>query len=300
MAEEITEEFDIVKYRKENPMDYLKAISLINDDPSNGVVMDDIYKVTRLHIPDVVYKYYSLSNDEKENSIKLNTLSDKKIYLADPRSFNDPFDNKAFFYRSESLTKHERLKRWNGKFIDDFSRYIRLSSLTSNGINNMPMWAHYANNHQGYCVAYDTSLKDNLLLRSCLFPVQYIDERIDITSIIDSFVSELEVLIEKAKESGEKRIGIDNLIIVWISIYYACLKHSTWSYEKELRCVTSSASKGIPYISATPSAIYMGARCSGLNQQHLFNIAYQLDIPIYQMVFDEYSLKYELKPKQLR
>lgn len=300
MAEDNIEEFDLEKYRNETPMDYLKAISLINEDPSNGIVMNTIYRVTRLHISDLVYKYYSLSNNEKENSIKLSTLLNKKVYLSDPKSFNDPFDNKAFFYRSEYLARHERLKRWNGKFIDDFSSYVRLSSFTSNGINNMPMWAHYANNHQGYCVAYDTDLKDNILLRASLFPVQYIDERIDITSIIDSFVSELETLIEKSKKTGEKRIGIDNLIIVWISIYYACLKHSTWGYEKELRCVISSASKGAPYIDATPSAIYMGAKCSALNQQQLFNIAYKLDIPVYQMVFNEYSLRYELKQKQLR
>ncbi|MBI6874647.1 DUF2971 domain-containing protein [Clostridium aciditolerans] len=105
----------------------------------------------------------------------------KKVYLAEPKSFNDPFDNKAFFYRNEVLSKYDFLKSFNGKIIDDFSSYVRLSSFTSNGVNSMPMWAHYSNNHQGYCVMYNTKLRENINLLSNLFPVQYIEQRIDIT-----------------------------------------------------------------------------------------------------------------------
>lgn len=95
------EKFDIEKYRKENPMDYLKAIELIKNNPINGEVMNTIYKITRLHIPDTLYKYYYLSEDTGENRIRFKTLEDKKVYMADCNSLNDPFDNRAFFYKGE-------------------------------------------------------------------------------------------------------------------------------------------------------------------------------------------------------
>jgi hypothetical protein len=40
------------KYRQENPMDYLKAIELIKNNLTNGEVMNTIYRITRLHIPE--------------------------------------------------------------------------------------------------------------------------------------------------------------------------------------------------------------------------------------------------------
>ena len=89
--------FDVEKYREEMPMDYFKAIELIKEDPSNPIITDAIYKVTRIHIPDKIYKYYSLTNDDQLNEAKLDTLVKQKVYLSKPSSFNDPFDTKAFF-----------------------------------------------------------------------------------------------------------------------------------------------------------------------------------------------------------
>lgn len=295
----MVEKFQSTNYINESPIDYVKAIKHINENPHNGLVMKTIYQNTRQYIPDTVYKYYSLSNDKKENDIKFKTLGDKQVYMAQPTSFNDPFDNNAFYYKKEKLMKYEFLARFNGKFIDDFSNYVRLSAFTDIGINSMPMWAHYSNNHQGYCVAYDTKLKDNLNLRSGLFPIQYIEERIDITSILKSVIEELIILKDKAKMIGEKKIISDNLIIIWISIYYACLKHKSWSYEKELRCVAAANSPGMPYINAIPSKIYIGASCSDINIKHLVDIASQLNIPIYTMEMIDYNTNYELTPKRL-
>ncbi len=292
------EEFDLNKYRLENPMDYLKAIEFIKEDPHNDIITQTIYKITRLHIPDTVYKYYFLSNNSQENDIRFQTLLKKKVYMAHPKSFNDPFDNNAFYYRKEKLMEYPFLRRFNGSIIDDFSDFIRLSSFTYIGINCMPMWAHYSNNHQGFCVSYNTKLKENPLLSCTLFPVQYVEDRIDITAILESVIDEIEILKKKAKKTGEKIIFCNNLIIIWISFYYACLKHSSWSYEKELRCITASNSAGMPYLDATPSAIYLGAKCSEINKKCLSDVAYHLNIPIYIMAIDEYAAKYELSPKK--
>lgn len=293
------EKFDIEKNRKENPMDYIKAIELIKSDPTNGEIMRMIYKATRLHIPDTLYKYYYLSEDSEENNIKFKTLKDKKIYTADSKSLNDPFDNKAFFYKEKELEKYDRLKKYNGKLIDDFSSFHRISCFTSNGINCMPMWAHYSNNHKGYCIAYDMNNKYNLELKSCMFPVQYVDKRIDITEIMKKQVEDFLVAEKKAIQFNKKEIILDDLTIIWISSYYSCLKHISWKYEKEFRCCVAANSKGMPYMNAMPKAIYVGNKCSDINKKHLVDISYILNIPIYFMEFNDYSSDYELTAKKI-
>ena len=164
------EDFDIEKWRKKYPMDYFKAIYLINNAEDRDEAFNEIYGITRFHIPDTLFKYYSLTDDDKLNLEKMKTLEQKQIFMSDVKHLNDPFDNKAYFYNSEALKKYERLKKCGGKLIDDFSSFNKVTSLTSNNVNSMPMWAHYANNHKGFCVSYD--MKSNIRLSGNTFPVQ--------------------------------------------------------------------------------------------------------------------------------
>lgn len=294
----MNEEFDLDKYRKEHPMDYLKAIELINQEPNNYVIQQAIYKATRLHIPDKVYKYFSLGEDEELNKVKLSTIRDKKVYLAENSAMNDPFEGKAFFYDNEKLAKYERLAHCEGKLIDDFSKYMRITSFTSESVNSMPMWAHYGSNHYGFCVEYDTN--KNIQLGGCLFPVQYTDERVDITNIMDEVVKKLIESLENNIRNNIKRTELRNSILVWISTYYSCIKHNSWSYENEIRCIMAQNAPGSPYMNAKPEAIYIGMNCNEFKKKELFDIAYKLDIPLYQMYFDEKNYKYELIAKKIR
>lgn len=41
----------------------------------------------------------------------------------------------------------------------------------------------------------------------------------------------------------------------------ANIKHPSWSYEKELRCIIPENSPTAPYIDAVPAAIYAGMHC---------------------------------------
>ena len=158
---------------KEYPVDYFKMLYLINQS-DNGTIQTEtfktIYRIIRLYIPDTLFKYYALTKDNELNSRKFETIENRKIYLSDIESFNDPFDSKAFYYDPKRLSTIERLKHVDGKIIDDFSTFIRSTSLSANGVQSMPMWAHYSNNHAGFCVSYD--IKSNLELSSCTFPVQ--------------------------------------------------------------------------------------------------------------------------------
>lgn len=107
-------------------MDYFKALNILcMADPGDAQaeVFKAIYRVVRLYIPDVLYKYCSLSSDETMNMKKFQTLSDGKIYMSEIKDFNDPFDGKGFFYDASKLADIERLKPHAGRLIDSFNGF---------------------------------------------------------------------------------------------------------------------------------------------------------------------------------
>lgn len=285
-------DFDVEKWRIENPMDYFKAMYLINTSINRDEVFKVIYKITRLHIPKTLFKYFSLTDSLSLNEQKLETLQQKKIFMSNAKDLNDPFDNKAYFYKPEVLKKYERLAEHGGKLIDDFSAFTKVSSLTSNNVNSMPMWAHYANNHAGFCVSYDMEL--NTELSSCTFPVQYTAERIDITSIMDKQVQKIVRKIEKQSQQGKKKILLDDLSLIYMTTYFCNIKHISWSYEREFRCTTGANAKGMPYVSATPKEIYIGKNCKTTYIDRIIKIAKELQVPVFQMIFDDLNSEFNL------
>lgn len=295
--------FDIEKWRRENPIDYFKIVYIylkigenIRDDFKSMIFMD-LYKVLRLYIPDTLFKYYSLNEDVDMNNTKLETLQQGKIFLSEIKYFNDPFDGKAFFYREDELLKYPELKACNGRLIDDFSGFVRSTSFSQVGVNSMPMWAHYANNHMGFCVSYDT--KENLTLRSNTFPIQYTEERLDITQFMDQYI---QYMIERKRYSqnkGIREIKLDDLSIIFLPLLLHNLKHTSWSYEKEFRCTTAINAPGAPFIEAIPKEIFIGMKCKEEHKRRLKEIGTKFSIPVYEMRFLDYSNEYKLTYSKL-
>ncbi|PFB33651.1 hypothetical protein CN392_17945 [Bacillus cereus] len=290
------EEFDVEKWCNDNPMNYTKAIELLKVD-SRGEVFWTIWKIAKLHISKKVYKYYSLTDNKKLNDIKLQTLRDEKIFLSPMSALNDPFEGKALFYNEKNLQYIERLKEHEGRLIDDFSSMGLITSMTKNNVNSMPMWAHYSNNHSGYCVEYDTEEKRNSLLRSLLMPVQYTNERLDVTDIVKGQAEKIINLIERNIQLGIKESLFDDFLLIWITILYSCVKHISWQYENELRVLVGQTEK--QHINAHPNSIFIGAKCDLYHKERLIEIANYLKISAYQMYFDEHSPFFELKYKQV-
>ena len=96
-----------------------------------------------------------------------------------------------------------------------------------------------------------------------------------------------EMNIRMAK--GEKQILINDLSLIYLQLFFCNIKHISWSYEKEFRCSVGAKAEGMPYISAVPKEIYIGMNCLNKYKKELKKIAKQLNIPIYQMQFDDLS-----------
>ena len=305
-AEIAEKDFNKEKWLQDHPVDYFKLIHVLFNTTKNAptdvprdfvmnVVFELLYPVTRLYIPDTLYKFYSLNDDQELNDKKFQTLQNKQIFMSNIKDFNDPFDGKAFFYDSKQLADIKRLEHVAGKIIDDFTSFNRGTALTENNTSCMPMWAHYSNNHQGFCVAYDMKNPANTTLAGCTFPIQYTDERLDITSFMKKYFSKLSLEVDRQVSRGIKQIPINDLSLVYVAQFLCNIKHSTWNYEKEFRCTAGAQAKGMPYIDAVPKAIYIGLHCKEANRKKLVEISRSFLIPVYQMRFNELSERYGLE-----
>ena len=305
------ENFDKEQWLKEHPIDYFKLIYVLFKTTKNApdyvpqdlamdVAFNALYPVTRLYIPDTLYKFYSLNNDQYLNKKKFNTLRNQQVFMSDIKDFNDPFDGKAFFYNPEELANIDRLKHVKGQIIEDFTSFHKGTALTENNTSCMPMWAHYANNHQGFCVSYDMHNPANRTLSGCTFPVQYTEQRLDITSFMKKYAEMVAGTVDKQIEQGNKQIQISDLSLIYVAQYLCNIKQATWQYEKEFRCTMGAIAKGMPYVDAIPKAIYIGINCSEQNQNELVAIGKKLMIPVYQMNLDELSENYKLEERLLK
>jgi len=70
----LEKKFDLEKWRTEKPMDYILAMNLINQASNKNEVFKTIYKITRLHLPDVLFNCISLTEVIDLNESKLDAL----------------------------------------------------------------------------------------------------------------------------------------------------------------------------------------------------------------------------------
>lgn len=133
---------------------------------------------------DYIYKYRSCSEKDLENT--LNIIQNNELYFSKPEDFNDPYDSQLMIDMEAPDEDYERiiLERMkldprfrNVKFSEEELRELlkeEIKDLKENGAqtfadlsakkigvccfscknNNLVMWAHYANFHDGICLQF--------------------------------------------------------------------------------------------------------------------------------------------------
>jgi len=238
------------------------------------------YQWKHTNIPSKLYKFQPF----EEN--RISTVLNNKLWFTVPKDMNDPFDSRGVCWDyqevEEYLRSHlseEKLKQYNS--IDDIVNgsissmrdNIRITCF-SEELYSMTMWAHYANNHTGFCVEYDfSSLDYNNDLTKSLFPIGYETKRYNITNLF------------KMALSGKYDMRIKLLF------FLMNLKHSSWSYEKEWRIISAREpitsqepfAGGLEDCPINPTAIYLGINCDENRIGYLKNRVNCTNIPIYKL-----------------
>ena len=217
-------------------------------------------------IPDILYKYYTLDDNEEKNNLSLSTLRNGQIYLSTLEQFNDPFEGKAFVFEDDAIAPKGLQKIDFQNFIDQINSHARICCFANpdEKHQNMPMWAYYANNHRGYCVEY-TMISPQ---KKFLYPVSYDPQRVVGNVFMGNLIMGIVEMIKDGKDSSQ----IPGNVSVYNHLAYLSLtcKHISWRHEKEVRALVPLQYG--EYFPAIPSKIYIGMNCSAEHEQALLDI----------------------------
>jgi len=218
-------------------------------------------------IPDVLYKYFWLDDNEDKNALRLSTLERGEIYLSTLDQFNDPFEGKAFVFKDDAAAPWGFRKPDYQEFVNHINSHARICCFANpkEKHQNMPMWAYYANNHQGFCVEYQM----NAIQKKFLYPVSYDPQRVVGNAFLGNLIMGIIDMVKKGQDSSQ----MSGDLSVYNHLAYLSLtcKHFSWEHEKEVRALVPT--KFGKFFPAIPSKIYVGMNCSPENENALINIA---------------------------
>lgn len=161
-------------------------------------------------------------------------INKQRLHLSDGLRFNDPFE---LIELDSSGTEH----RIEG---------LRILCLT-NSYQNKLMWAHYADEHRGVCLAVDVPA-------DLVYPLRYTGTRIKNSTDID-------VALSSGKGKVKKNL-IKDYTPLSRNKKIALLKDRCWLYEKEYRIVFEQDERGFIadgsdyYLPVNIKRIYIGVR----------------------------------------
>lgn len=241
---------------------------------------DEALEYRAAFVPDYLYKFFSLYDVDsckkdsffsEENEKRFNTLENNQLWFALPDTQNDPYEFKGMYFDRNSLRElgfsDDALS-----VVESLIYNIPFCCFVENSSENLPMWAHYANNHKGYCVKYRVENK------KCIRNVIYEPSRIPISKILATFIA----YAQKYERDGENLPEVKFYSSVLQEMLF--VKHVSWANEKEYRIVypDENINKGIRVDTSTiglhAEEIICGFKCADEHVNRLSDIAKKLSI----------------------
>lgn len=281
--------YDTESYEKHAFMEYIKKHG--HAEPENikdGFTVDEF---NRLSASTTEYDYYYSKKPEEYRTLFRKLLEDKS------ETFNRKIYDVTRQVREEVASKMARLR--NAKIrIACFSALDRYK-----GFNDIiQMWSHYTDNHQGFCVEYDTSLIHapiNLSLKDHEFYANqsaYMDERVRVALYAGLFpviytanrVNIPKTKLKRIKLDSKGNLQHDSEVDAILYKTYI-VKSAKWSYEKEWRIILDGDVCGyfdnkvpFPYI----KRIFLGCKMNNQTIDTMIEIAAEVGAEIVMMAMD--------------
>lgn len=162
--------FELIQFEKRIQKS-LKSVKRTGDVSRLYRMLDtEIMPEIRKHFPQKIYKYYSLSDNLAKNNQKFAAIKRDLIWASIYSEFNDPYECQYMYVSQadlEELGFPQQSKRLWDKLMEEICQHITTICFTQNP-NDMPMWAHYANEHKGFCIEYKIDVPENLYQFSTL------------------------------------------------------------------------------------------------------------------------------------
>jgi hypothetical protein len=230
----------------------------------------------------------SVAIDSALNNIKLEALENNNLWLSSFDALNDPFEFRTLYLNKRKVLYLEFAE----KIFDYVRNLMRVTCFLGNQpLAQMSMWAHYANNHKGFCVEYEVN---NSYL---LYPVRYEKERSRIHSIPNNIVYSLQKAIEQNRELSPEEFHN----FLWL-FFSGVVKSDNWLYENEYRILDIADNqkepgelKPLQELGLRARHIFIGKSCCEEHRNELIRIAQKLDCQLSDVYLDEDSPEFLLK-----
>ncbi len=170
----------------------------------------------------ILYKYYSCGGGKA-------ALKSQNLGFRKPEFFNDPFELTALSNNIGPVSRQETLKRQ----IDELKNQVGILCLTRSAFNPL-MWAHYADQHQGFVIGYDVSgpflnSPDYNLITVESGDVLYTNTKTPFALNPESMGALLGVY--------QHALGFEGAADQALARRLLLTKHASWVYEEEVRVV---------------------------------------------------------------
>jgi len=227
-----------------------------------------------------------------KNFTKLQSIENNQLWLSSVDELNDPFEFMALYPDKNRSNGNEEN---TFKLLAYLKNEIRVSCFAGKKpIHDMPMWAHYANSHKGFCIEY--TIKNS----SLFLQIQYSSERIPIATIPAYIYSS----ISKAMSEGKQELDLKAQAYIIYLTLSAMVKSDHWVYENEYRLIypTQNPDKNgelIPLedLGLKMKHIYIGKSCNEEYRTRLLTMARTNKLPVSFIFLDEYSPEYKLNSR---
>lgn len=182
------------------------------------------------------------------NEHSLEDLINNQITVSPSYMMNDPFDSVINLWAEEEHFKNTCKDESHAKTYAQSFKYYRIRSFAygeeKSILNNTLMWAHYGNEHKGFCIKYKLSSNFIKQLPNEKFEHMYLKKIEYKDSVIDIEVPTID----------------SNLAFA--------TKNKKWAYENEVRLIVYNPNKPQPFYGISLDSeshidsIYFGYRCS--------------------------------------
>jgi hypothetical protein len=209
-------------------------------------------------IPNTLYRYRSLANFERE----LETLQQSYIYCGDYSKLNDPMEG---IFDLGSTLAETQASRSVKQAISALTADVGIGSFCEAPDNEL-MWAHYADQFKGICIAYNFRQLLSELPDDVYFTRMNYAERMPI-------------------------VGVSRQDPEVLALRVLSYKNYRWVYEREWRMF---GPKGAIHYKTAKSLrrVYLGHRVPEALRKKLEAKLRVLEVPVTAMSLDGYSIRF--------
>lgn len=209
--------------------------------------------------PRRLYRYRSLAQIDRE----LDAIQKGYLYCSPYMNLNDPME--GLFTSSALLRKSARYRAVRAAIRDNKTR-IGMCSF-SEVCDHELMWAHYAHQFSGICVASSLSR----LLKSLGDEIRF----------VRMYYNEMVPTVHRATKDPDK---LAKMVLSY--------KNYKWLYEREWRKFAGQGKVNYRDTECT-TKVHLGSRISAADKTKVTAVLKKMEIPIRQMTIDEYFISFD-------